>query len=177
MKKIIFLFFVASLRLYCQDVENTSYINQSNEKALRLEITIPADMETTWKLFSTDEGLMKWIAPLAHIELRTGGYIVTNYDKSKALSDSSSIRLPIINYIKNELLVLKVVLNNHFAEDVRLTSDNLQEIIQFVKIDESHTKIISSMVGFGKGNHWDSTYDFFLKGNVWTFKQIIKIFK
>jgi hypothetical protein len=32
------------------------------------------------------------------------------------------------------------------------------------------------MVGFGQGSHWDKTYDFFLKGNERTYKEILKLF-
>jgi hypothetical protein len=29
------------------------------------------------------------------------------------------------------------------------------------------------MVGFGEGADWDKTYDFFLKGNNWTFEKLM----
>lgn len=32
------------------------------------------------------------------------------------------------------------------------------------------------MVGWGQGSQWDKTYDFFLKGNEWTYKEILKLF-
>ncbi len=51
-----------------QSLKNTSYTNQSGEKALRIETTLPVDLTAAWKLFTDDERLKKWIAPLAHIE-------------------------------------------------------------------------------------------------------------
>jgi hypothetical protein len=91
-----------------QIVKNTSYLNHSSEKVLRLEIILPVDLFAAWKLFTTDENLKKWMALLAHIELKSGGYIITNYDNTKTLSDISSIKLPIMSFIDNELIVLKV---------------------------------------------------------------------
>ena len=117
------------------------------------------------------------MAPLAHIELKSGGYILTNYDKSKNLSDSSSIKLPITSFIDNEILVLKVILNNNFAQSVRESDANLQEVIQLIKIDDKHTKIVSSMIGWGAGTDWEKTYDFFVKGNEWTYQELIKNYK
>ena len=73
-----------------QPVKNTSYISQSGEKVLRLESLLPLSVDRAWELFSTDEGLRKWMAPVVHIELKTGGYIVTNYDKTKSLDDSTA---------------------------------------------------------------------------------------
>ena len=176
LKKIIALALSSLITTVVQSqaVENTSYINQSGEKVLRLEFTLSIGVTEAWQLFTTDEKLIKWIAPLAHIELKSGGYIITNYDNSKSLSDSSSIKLPIISFIDNELLILKVILNDNFVKKVRESDENLQEIIQFIKIDKDHTKIVSSMVGWGTGKDWDKTYGFFVKGNEWTYKELIK---
>lgn len=180
MKKIttafLSLIFLFQISTNAQVVKNTSYTTTTGEKVLRLEMVIPADLTTTWQWFATDTKLQKWIAPLAHIELRTGGYIITNYDTNKTLSDSSSIKLPIINFLEKEMLTLKVQLNEHFLESVRAEDENLQEIIQFKKIDATHTKIISSMVGFGQSVAWDKTYIYFEKGNEWTFKQLLNNF-
>jgi hypothetical protein len=173
----IALLSVIAVVVHGQTLENTSYINQSGEKVLRFECTLPIGVTEAWKLFTNDKKLIKWIAPLAHIELKSGGYILTNYDESKSLSDSSSIKLPIISFIDNELLVLKVNLNENFVKNVRETDENLQEVIQFIKIDRDHTKIVSSMTGWGTGNDWDKTYDFFAKGNEWTYKELIKNYK
>ncbi len=177
--KYLFLFVLVLVNtvIYGQPVKNTSYTTQSGEKVLRLELTIPIDLDSAWQLFTKDELLEKWIAPVVHIELKTGGYILTNYDKTKPLSDSSSIRLNIINYIEKELLTIKVKLNDAFPKSVQNDDDNLQELIRFVYVGPQQTKIVSSMVGWGHGGDWDRTYDFFVKGNIWTYEQIEKLFK
>src|SRR5215210_2729 len=172
----IVIFALMAFTVNSQTLKNTSYKNQSGEKVLRLEMILPVDLTTAWKLFTSDEKLKKWIAPLAHIELKSGGYLVTNYDSTKKLSDSISIKLPIISFLDNELIILKVNLNDHFAKTVRDSDENLQEIIQLKKVDNKQTQIISSMVGWGNGNDWDKTYDFFVKGNEWTYKELLKDF-
>lgn len=178
MKKIALAFFtLITVTAHSQELKNTSYINQSGEKVLRLEVVLPVDITSAWQLFTNDEQLKKWIAPVAHIDLKQGGYILTNYDKNKDLSDSSSILLPIISFIDKELLVLKVILNGNFAESVRNSDKNLQEVIQFKPVDEHHTQIISSMVGWGKSADWDKTYSFFVTGNEWTYKELLKNYK
>lgn len=134
-----------------QTLTNSSYKNQAGEKVLRFECTFPLGVTEAWKLFTTDERLCKWMAPSAHIELKSGGYIVTNYDKSKSLSDSSSIKLPITSYIDNEILVLKVNLNSNFAKSVQDEDKNLQEVIQFIQVDDKHTRVVASMLGWGTG--------------------------
>lgn len=77
---------------------------------------MPLSRVKTWQYFTNDEKLKLWIAPLAHIDLKTGGSLVTNYDKKESLNDTSAIRVKIINYIEYELLTLKVDLNNNFTK-------------------------------------------------------------
>jgi hypothetical protein len=174
---ILSLFLLFSPVLFGQTVTNNSYRTSTGEKVLRLETTLPVNIREAWEIFTTDEGLKKWIAPLAHIELKTGGYILTNYNKEKSLEDSSSIKLLIINYLEYNLLTLKVKLNNHFTKKVQQEDANLQEIIQFERTGPKKTKIISSMIGWGTGEDWEKTYDFFVKGNTYTYEELIKVFK
>jgi len=172
--------FLAALLLFSfsyglgQTVENTSYVTQTGERVLQLEIVAPISRPEAWKLFSTEEGLRKWIAPVVVLDLRTGGVILTNYDSSKTVKDSGTIHLPVINYLEGEMITLKVILNNNFAESVRREDGNLQEIIRLKSEGNGRTRIISTMVGWGKGADWDKTYEFFRRGNTWTYQQMIK---
>jgi hypothetical protein len=160
-----------------QAIKNTSYISASGEKVLRLETVLPVNKATAWKYFTKDTLLKKWIAPLAHIELKAGGYILTNYNENKSLDDSSSIKLNVINYLDEELLTLKVNLNNNFPAEIKNDDKNLQEIIQFKDAGNGHTQVISSMTGWGKGTYWNKAYGFFVNGNTWTYEQLHKIFE
>ena len=174
---VMTVFTLLSLIVKGQPVKNTSYLNHTGEKVLRLEAVLPVNLDDAWRLFTVDANLKKWMAPVAHIELRTGGYIVTNYDAGKSLSDSTSIRLPVISFLENELIVLKVNLNNNFPLSARKSDEHLQEIIQFRKVSKNHTKNISSMLGWGTGADWDKTYDFFARGNEMIFNELIGIYK
>jgi uncharacterized protein YndB with AHSA1/START domain len=179
MKKLLFIIIFEQLAFNSSlnaQVSNTSYVTQYGDKVLQLSIIVPATVKEVWKLFTTDEGLKKWIAPVAKIDMKIGGSIRTNYDSNKTVDDSSSIKLDIINYIEYEMLTLKVNLNNSFPAEAKKEDKNLQEILQFVKVGEHETKIISIMVGWGQGSHWDKAYSFFEKGNVWTYKEILKLF-
>ena len=174
---IIYLLFFLPNFLLAQDVKNTSYTTTAGEKVLRLETTIPVDKKEAWKLLTSADGWKKWAAPVVSIDLKVGGVILTNYDTTKTVNDSSTIRLPIINYIEGEMLTLKVELNNSFSLKAQQEDQNLQEIIQIIPVGKNNTKIVSSMIGWGIGEHWDKTYDFFTKGNEWTYEQIAKLYK
>lgn len=155
-------------------VYNTSYVARTGERVLRIETLVPVPLDRVWDAWSTDTGLQGWIAPVAHINLRTGGMITTHYDRRARLGDPGTIRLPITGYLEKQLIVLKVVLSDDFPKKVRDEQGNLQEIVQFLDLGGGRTKIISSMVGWGDGKEWDQTYDFFARGNRWTYQQLCK---
>jgi hypothetical protein len=163
--------------LFAQEVQNTSYVTSTGEKVLRIEFILPVDKQETWKLLTTEEGWKKWAAPVVSVDLKVGGLILTNYDKNKTVSDSGTIHLPIINYIEGEMITLKVDLNNAFPEKVRKEDKNLQEIIQIKNLGNGNTRVVSSMIGWGTGAEWDKIYDFFAKGNKWTYEQLTKLFR
>jgi hypothetical protein len=176
MKKIaLIILFLNYLNLDAQVVDS-SYKTQTGEKVLQMSIVIPVHRDKAWKLFTEDSELIKWIAPVAHIELKNGGFIITNYDKNKPLSDKSSIKLGIVNYLEKELLTFKVELNDNFSKKTQNEDQNLQEIIQFIDLGNGKTKIVSSMIGWGDGEDWDKTYSFFVRGNKYTYEEILKLF-
>jgi uncharacterized protein YndB with AHSA1/START domain len=176
MKRIMILlsFFLLPYISFSQSVINSSYITSSGERVLRFETIINKPKLEAWKLFSTVEGLKIWIAPVVSLDLRVGGEILTYYDSTKTISDPETIHLPIINYLEGEMITLKVILNNVFPDKARREDKNLQEIIQLFDEGKNKTKIVSSMVGWGTGEEWDTTYKFFERGNEWTYKELIK---
>jgi uncharacterized protein YndB with AHSA1/START domain len=155
-------------------VRNTSYVSRAGERVLRIETTVPASVNEVWDAWTTKEGLKQWIAPVAVIDLKVGGTILTNYNKNARIGEPGTIQVPIINYIENQLITLKVKLNENFAQKPRDEDQNLQEIVQIVDMGQGKTKIISSMVGWGTGKDWDETYAFFERGNEWTYQQLAR---
>ena len=172
----IVLLFLLAVSVFGQQVKNTSYTTATGERVLRLELVIPAKKHEAWKLFSTAEGWKKWAAPVVSVDFKVGGSVLTNYDKNKAIGDPGTIRLPITNYLEGEMITLKVILNESFSQAVRQEDQNLQEIIQLIDAGNGKTKIVSSMIGWGKGTDWDKTYEFFAKGNEWTFQKLVEVF-
>lgn len=157
-----------------QEVRNTSYVTKSGERVLCIETVVPASVENVWKAWTTPQELSRWIAPVVAIDLKIGGTISTNYDEKATIGNAGTIQLPIINYLEKQIITLKVNLNESFPKRVRDEDHNLQEIVQIVDLGNGKAKIVSSMVGWGTGKDWDQTYDFFARGNEWTYRQLAK---
>ena len=160
-----------------QGIMNSSFIAANEERFLQFEIILNTTIAETWKLIATEEGIKKWMAPVAILDLRIGGMLKTNYNETAKIDDKGTITLGIIGYIPFEILTYKITLNELFAEKCRKEDKNLQHIIQLKSLGENKTKIISTMVGWGQGKEWDEAYTFFEKGNEWTFQKLLKSLK
>ena len=158
-------------------IVNNSFIAADGERFLRFEIIVNTNVDETWKIIATEEGIKKWMAPVAALDLRTGGALKTNYNETSKIDDKGTITLGIINYLPYEIITYKITLNELFAEKCRKEDKNLQHIIQIKSLGQNKTKIISTMVGWGQGHEWDEAYSFFEKGNEWTFQKLLNVFK
>ncbi|MEO6668859.1 MAG: SRPBCC domain-containing protein [Ferruginibacter sp.] len=158
-------------------VMNLSFVSENGEKFLRFEMEVDTPVAEVWQAIATEEGVKTWMAPVAKLDLKTGGTVQTNYNIASRIGEEGTISLGIINYMPNELLIYKITLNNMFPEKCRKEDKNLLEIIQIKPVSKIRTKIISTMVGWGVGKEWDKTYSFFERGNKWSYQQLIKRFR
>ena len=160
-----------------QGIMNSSFITANGERFLRFEIILDTTIAESWKLIATEEGIKKWMAPVAILDLKIGGMLKTNYNETAKIDDKGTITLGIISYIPSEILTYKITLNELFAEKCRKEDKNLQHIIQLKSPSKNKTKITSLMVGWGQGKDWDEAYAFFERGNKWTFQKLLRSFK
>jgi uncharacterized protein YndB with AHSA1/START domain len=156
-----------------QGVKNTSYNTRTGEKVLRIETIVDVSKDDVWAAFTTEEAVTSWMTSVASIKLRVGGYLYTHYDKDAKIGDPGTIKMKILNYIEGEMITFKINLNEHFSDKARAEDGNLQEIVQFKDLGKGRTKVVSSMIGWGEGKEWDDIYDFFVKGNEWTYNQLV----
>jgi uncharacterized protein YndB with AHSA1/START domain len=172
--QLCMLLLLAAAPSVAQQVKTIVSRTASGEKVVRVETTLRQSPETVWESFSTEEGLKCWAAPIVKLDLRTGGALETNYDKSAAIGSPGTISLRILNYVDAELITFKVKLNETFSERLRSEDDRLQEIVQLQRLPNGGTRLVSSMVGWGSGAEWDKAIEFFARGNEWSYQNLAK---
>jgi uncharacterized protein YndB with AHSA1/START domain len=157
-----------------QEVHNTSYVSEAGQKVLRIDMSVPVPVDRLWHAWTRADELRHWVAPVVEVDFRTGGVLSTNYDAKGTIGAPGTIRLPIVACIDRQLIVLKVNLNADFPRSVRGSDQQLLEIVQLVDAGDGHSVLRSSMVGWGAGPDWDKAYDFFARGNEWTYRNLAK---
>lgn len=148
----------------------------SEEDVLQQDIIVNADQSEVWEAFTTSDGYMAWASPFAHIEFGVEGFIETSYELDGELGREGNIRLRIIAYIPDRLLVLKTdKAPPGFASEAIL--EQLVSVFEFTPTHDGRTRIVVSGVGYGDDEESEKLKSFFIRGNAWSLKALHERFE
>jgi uncharacterized protein YndB with AHSA1/START domain len=150
----------ATLPALSQD--SVKVVRQSEpEKALILELTIPATQAEVWKAFTTSEGLSTWLTPGAVVDLRNGGEWTAHYPGGHTGGGT------ILSFTPQQDITLAAMAPEQFPH-VRAERTNAK--FEFIPTGSS-TLVRLTQTGWKTGEEWDKAYDYLAKGNaqlLWT---------
>ncbi|NND07031.1 MAG: SRPBCC domain-containing protein [Saprospiraceae bacterium] len=177
---ILILSFIGSLS-YGQ-IENTEIrrikseidSTKSPELVLSQIFTIKAPVALVWEAYTTKSGWENWAVPLAEVELKVGGYIKTNYNKSGKIGDSSTIVTHIINYVPEKILTLQSEITENFPEFMKKEAEDFYNVIYLHEIEENLTRVESYGIGYKKTPKYLELMNYFIPANERTLMNLIK---
>ena len=168
------LVLIAPAALSAQKIDNTSFKTDEDERIMRLETVLECSLDKAWELFATSEGVGSWMAPVVEIDFSNGGRWELSYDKSKKIGDPGNIINEIVCIVPKEMYVMRVRgVPDNFPFDAEKMYQ-VCSVVQFEKAGEDRTKLTLTCVGYREGPEWDRLYNFFVRGNSYTFAQLHK---
>jgi uncharacterized protein YndB with AHSA1/START domain len=130
------------------------------ERLITGEITINAGVSEVWDAWTTVEGIKSFFAPDCEIEMKVGGkyeiLFLNNAEKGKRGSEGCIV----LGVQENKMFTFT------WSAPPELPVAREQRsfvIIRFNEVDEKHTKINLTHIGWGEGGEWDEAYDYFKK--------------
>lgn len=145
-------------------VKNTSYTDYKGEKVMQIETIVSGSIEDVWKLHTTNEGLKTFMAPVIDVEIKINGKWEASYDLNAKIGDSTNIINRVICYIPNEMLVIKTErAPKGYANPEILNS--MVTILKLEEVDQYHTKIIETTVGWKNNREYNSLWKPSLEAN------------
>src|SRR4051794_29825655 len=157
-------------------VTNSSFVEPSGDRALQLSIDVPAPRQAVFDAFTTSTGFRSWAVPVARVDLRVGGVIEANYDARAKIGDRDNIRNEILAYVPARLLVIRNAQAPRDFADPELFRKTVT-VIEFAKIDDSHTRVTLTNSGYGSGPGFATLYSHFEWGNAYTLAQLRRRFE
>lgn len=154
-----------------KDVANSSFVEPGGARAIQLSVDVPAPPREVFAAFTTSEGFSSWATPVAHVDLRIGGFIEASYDPNSRIGDPGNIRNEIVAYIPDRLLVIRNVQAPPGFADPELFR-RTATVIEFAPRDTSHTHVVLTNAGYGTGKQWDTLYRHFEWGDAYTLAEL-----
>jgi uncharacterized protein YndB with AHSA1/START domain len=145
-------------------VVDTSFTAPDGSRTLQQSITITAPVAILWKAFADAAEFRKWSAPVAAIDLRTGGSIEASYDAAKPIGDPGNIRHRILTYLPERLLVFQNIQAPPGLKG-REAFAKVVSILEFTPLGAGQTRVTLSQTGWGDDAAARGMYNFFEKGN------------
>jgi uncharacterized protein YndB with AHSA1/START domain len=145
-------------------VIDTSFLAPDGSRTLQQSITIKAPVAILWKAFAEAQEFSKWSAPVAAIDLRTGGSIEASYDPKKPIGDPDNIRHRILTYLPERLLVFQNIQAPSGLKG-REALARVVSVLEFTPLEKDLTRVTLSQTGWGDDAAANGLYGFFQKGN------------
>src|SRR5207245_11803528 len=101
--KLLSLILLATVAMATAQTPERAIPPTTSDKALVLEITVPAPRAVVWHAFATSDGLSTWLTPGAVVDLRPGGEWTAHYPGGKTGGGT------IVSLVAEEALELTVL--------------------------------------------------------------------
>jgi uncharacterized protein YndB with AHSA1/START domain len=149
-----------SIAAFGQDA--VKVIRQSEpQKALIIELSVPASQQEVWKAFATSEGLSTWLTPGAVVDLRDGGEWTAHYPGGHTGGGT------ILGFTPEKELTLSALAPEQFPE---VRAQRTTARFEFIS-EGSSTRVRLTQTGWKSGDEWDKAYEYLAKGDaqlLWT---------
>lgn len=137
------------------------------EKALRLEVTVPAAVDAVWQAFTTKDGLQTWLWKDCRVDLRAGGDWIVQYTPTATGGGT------IVSFVPGREVVIRALAPERFPT-VRQT--RTLATFRFDAVGNGATKVTLLQTGWQAGDEWDAAYDYLATGNAQLLAQLHRRF-
>lgn len=154
MRTLLLCLVLAATAAYAKSPRNPEDAAQY-EKALVIELAIPAPRAAVWQAFTTSEGLSTWLTPGAVVDLRQGGEWTAHFPGGSTGGGT------ILSFKPQEEIVISALAPDRFPT-VRATRTRAR--FQFESRGDL-TIVRLTQTGWKTGAEWDKAYEYLAAGN------------
>jgi uncharacterized protein YndB with AHSA1/START domain len=138
-------------------------VGQAAGEPLEHQGVLPVPVEKAWALFTTTEGLKKWVAEKAECDFRVGGAWRSSYDPTSNLKDDKTIVNSILAYDPMKMIAMQCTQTPAgfpWPEEFK----KCWTVIYLDKV-EGGTKVTFRSFGYPDTENGHKLRDFFKAGN------------
>jgi uncharacterized protein YndB with AHSA1/START domain len=146
--------------LMAHTVPGFRYAEELTDRSIVKEATVSATIDQVWQAWTTTEGITSWLSDAARVELRIGGpfEIYFALDLPPGLRGSEDCK--ILSYLPHRMFSFEWNAPPTIPE---IRKHRTFVVVEFEPQGENSVHVRLEQYGWGVGEHWDATYDYFNK--------------
>jgi uncharacterized protein YndB with AHSA1/START domain len=125
---------------------------------------IDAPVADIWSIWTTKKGWESCLAAHAEVDLRVGGLIRSVHDPNATIGDDSTIENIILSYEPQRMLSFKVS-KPPARFPFKTAIQQVWTVLRFESVDNAHTRLTCTMLGYGDDDESQRMRAFFERGN------------
>ncbi len=134
------------------------------DRPLVHEAVIEAPIAEVWTAWATERGLESWLAKSAKVNLEPGGRYATN--GFAEVGKPGTVEMQVIAFDPGHMLAFTTSAPPDAFPEVADAEDTWA-VVSLSAIDEAHTRVVYSMLGWREGDEWDEARQFFEQANAY----------
>jgi len=148
---------------------------RAGERAISAEVIVNAPVSEVWNAWTTEEGVKSFLAPAAHVDARVDGPFEILFDPSKPAGEQGSEGMRFLAIQPMKMIAFTWNAPPHLPE---IRKQRTHVTVRFERVDETHTRVNLTHVGWGSGGQWDEAFVYFQKAwNGFVFPALRKRFE
>lgn len=131
-----------------------------SEKHIKTEISVSASLKEVWEAWTTEQGIMSFLAPSCNIDIHPDGCyeIYFNPDAPSGEKGGEGLRILAIDFMK----MLSFTWNAPPSMP-NVRKQRTHVIVRFIPKTEKTTVVTLFHDGWGTGEEWDQAYHYFIR--------------
>lgn len=149
--------FLVPLPLFWHYIPRERYVTNPTNKALYKKTTIPAPVDEVFRAWTTEEGIKSFFAPLCKVELRIGGPFEVYFSGEENAPYRGSEDCHILSFVPNRMFSFEW----NAPKDHGKRRFVYTQVVIFFHEKSGETEIEFIHSGWGDGQDWELTYNYF----------------
>jgi len=139
-------------------------VSEMSRRVIRKEVAVNASVEEVWKVWTTSDGVTKFFAPRARIELTLGEPYELYFDLEAPRGSRGGEGCRVLSFLPLEMLSFEWSAPPEFPKVRReQMRKHTWVVLQLYELGKNRTKVRLTHLGWREGEEWEKVFQYFLR--------------
>lgn len=129
-------------------------------RSVEKEVVVSATLDEVWRVWTTTDGIREFLAPDANVRLVPGGPFELYFDRDAPAGSRGSEGCTVLSYLPKQMFSFTWNAPPSIPE-IRALGPAAWVVVRFDETGDNRVRVRVTHLGFGKGEGWDKTYEYF----------------